>query len=187
MLRQILSWGRTRCANWENRLYMSGILSTKRLSLPDFLVIGLGDDGQYVAHGSMAAVTAKKARGGILGALPLSEADALGLDILLEAADVKRGTGQSVIKELLEQGQLIRVGTGKKGDPYQYYREPETGKMLSADLGNQSWQKETGGANGQPDRSPYRGICARCGTPTNAGDFCVMCRAKALGFVEVTQ
>jgi hypothetical protein len=87
------------------------------------LVIELTDAG-YVALGDTEAVAANEARVSILIAAPSSEADALREADLLSEAGVKRTVGQEVIKEHLEAGRLHRIGAGKKGDAYRYWRSP---------------------------------------------------------------
>jgi hypothetical protein len=88
---------------------------------PDLVVIELTPDG-YVALGTETAVAEAEARTAMLDAAPNNEADAMTEAELLMAARVKRTNGQKVIAELLGAGCLVRVGAGKKGDPYRYWK-----------------------------------------------------------------
>jgi hypothetical protein len=86
-------------------------------------------DGDYRVLGTQQDVRTLAARRTILEAVLTTEADAISLKELWEATKVPRGTGQPVIDELFESGHLRRVGAGKKGDPFRYWRPQE---MLSA-------------------------------------------------------
>jgi hypothetical protein len=97
---------------------------------PDSLVIELTDAG-YIALGDAEAVATTEARAAILNTAPTSEGEALREADLLSAADVKRTVGQGVIREHLEAGRLCRMGKGKKGDPYRYWRAPEGEKVTA--------------------------------------------------------
>jgi len=97
---------------------------------PDTLVIELTEDG-YVALGAAEAVAAQQARTTVLDAAPTCEADAITEADLVAAADVKRTVGQGAIREHLAAGRLARIGEGKRGDPYRYWR-PGHGENVSA-------------------------------------------------------
>jgi hypothetical protein len=101
---------------------------------PETLVIELTEDG-YVAHGDAEAVATQEAQAALLLTAPTSEADAMKEPDLLAAANVKRTVGQGVIREYLESGLLIRVGGGKRGDPFRYYRSAEERPKDSAGTG----------------------------------------------------
>ena len=84
-----------------------------------------------------------EARETILETVPTSEAVAMGLTMLLMVTGLGRTTAQKAIESLLEAGELRRVGEGKKGSPYRYWRptgqgdppdepEPKDGQMRSA-------------------------------------------------------
>jgi hypothetical protein len=101
---------------------------------PDVLVVELTGDG-YRALGDSAAVAEAEAREAILGAAPTSEAEAARLEDLLETTGVGRTVTQEAIKELLEAGELRRVGGGVRGDPYRYWRP--NGLDEGAEIGGQ--------------------------------------------------
>jgi hypothetical protein len=102
---------------------------------PEILVIELTDAG-YVALGDAEAVATQEARLAALKAAPDNEGAALKETDLLAAAGVKRTVGQEVLREHLAAGLMVRIGGGKRGDPYRYWRPaPGTegqGKILSA-------------------------------------------------------
>lgn len=87
---------------------------------PDLLVIELTPEG-YVSLGTETAVAEAEAREAILEAAPTSEADAMKEADLIEAAGVKRTNGRTAIEEHLDAKRLVRIGAGKRGDPYRYW------------------------------------------------------------------
>jgi hypothetical protein len=87
---------------------------------PETLVIELTDSG-YVALGDAEAVATQEARGAVLKAAPDNEGAALKEADLLAAAGVKRTVGQEVLREHLAAGLMVRIGGGKRGDPYRYW------------------------------------------------------------------
>jgi hypothetical protein len=102
---------------------------------PETLVIELTEAG-YVALGDAEAVATQEARTAVLKAAPDNEGAALKEAELIAAAGVKRTVGQEVLREHLAAGLMVRIGGGKRGDPYRYWR-PATGaegqaKILSA-------------------------------------------------------
>ena len=97
---------------------------------PDTLVIELTESG-YVALGDTEAVAAEEARAAVLMAAPANEDGAMREADLLSAADVKRTVGQGAIREHIDAGRLRRVGEGKRGDPFRYWR-PESAEKVSA-------------------------------------------------------
>jgi hypothetical protein len=100
---------------------------------PGELMIELTDQG-YVALGQSHEVEARAAEEAILAAAPQAEGDAIPLDALLEAAGTGRTTGQRVIKGLCKEGKLTRLGKGKKGDPYKFWKpSPHSGRTPSTD------------------------------------------------------
>ena len=88
---------------------------------PPKLVIELTDSG-YVAHGDSRAVAADEARRKILESAPRVEAEALDIESLIERCDVSRATAQRAVDALCQGGELVRVGGGKKGDPFRWWR-----------------------------------------------------------------
>jgi hypothetical protein len=86
--------------------------------VPEKLIIDLTDAG-YVARGSDEAVALGNAGEAIMSAL-VAAATSLTVEELTGRTEVKRGTCQRAIDRLLESGQVRRVGTGRKGDPYRY-------------------------------------------------------------------
>ena len=109
---------------------------------PDVLGVELGKDG-YKALGDSVAVAKAEAREAILEVVPTSETVAVTFDRLREIIDLGRTTIQKAIDALLGAGELRRVGEGKKGSPYRYWRParpedppdeltPKDGQMHSA-------------------------------------------------------
>ena len=92
---------------------------------PDELVIELTDEG-YKALGTKADIAEAEARNAILEAAPTAEEEAVSLDELLEATELKRTTVQNAIEALLDAGELERTGRGRRGSPYRYWRPPDS-------------------------------------------------------------
>ena len=116
------------------------IQSLSRFSeTPNELVIELTVDG-YSALGEMHTVQTKEAEEPILAATPSSEEDAICLKDLIEASGVKRATAQRAIKNLLAEAKIMELGSGKRGDPFRYWK-PEIHSAQTASLYG---QKETG-------------------------------------------
>jgi hypothetical protein len=88
---------------------------------PETLVIELMDAG-YVALGDAEAVATQEARAAVLRVAPDNEGAALKEADLLAAAGVKRTVGQEVLRGHLAAELMMRIGGGKRGDPYRYWR-----------------------------------------------------------------
>jgi hypothetical protein len=97
---------------------------------PESLALQLTPSG-YVALGSEAALAIELAKRDVLDAAPASAESALTSHELVDAAKVRRTNGQEAISALLELGQLVRNGDGKRGSPYRYWAPP-TPEFLSA-------------------------------------------------------
>ena len=110
-------------------------------------VIELTDQG-YVALGDSYIVQAKEAEELIMEVMPTSEADAITLEKLIEASEVRRGTAQKALTNLLAEGRINKLGKGKKGSPYKYWK-PEKVSATTISLGwqKQNGQEPTGGEN----------------------------------------
>ncbi len=88
---------------------------------PDLLVIEWTGDG-YVSLGTETDVAKVEAERKLLIVAPTSEADAMSEKDLFAAADVKRTVAREVLEGYLKSGQIVRIGAGKKGSPYLYWR-----------------------------------------------------------------
>jgi DNA-binding transcriptional MocR family regulator len=53
---------------------------------------------------------------------PQTETEARSLQDLVSAARVSRQTAQRALDELVREGMLNRVGKGKRGDPFRYFK-----------------------------------------------------------------
>lgn len=98
---------------------------------PETLVVEL-IEGEYVALGTETAVSVQQARQALHGALPTSPDGALTLDDLVERADLKRTTVQSALKEEVAAGAVHKEGSGKKGDPFRFWRAADTPALSAA-------------------------------------------------------
>ena len=91
---------------------------------PEHLTVELTNQG-YMAHGSSAEAARRVALEKIKAAAPDSEGDALTSKELFLAAGVARATGQRVLTDMWEAGQVSRVGEGIRGDPHLYFIREE--------------------------------------------------------------
>jgi hypothetical protein len=92
---------------------------------PETLVIELTDQG-YVALGTEGTVAVLEAKRALIERLPASEDAAVTLDSLLESIQPKvaRTVAQEALRKLADAG-VQRVGHGKRGNPYRYFRAIE--------------------------------------------------------------
>jgi DnaB-like helicase N terminal domain/AAA domain len=81
-------------------------------------------DGAYISLGDPHDAAVKAAKDSILTIAPTSEPEAADLKQLMESADVPRATAQRALKELVEEGELTKLGEGKRGKPFKYW-QPE--------------------------------------------------------------
>ncbi|QYJ14220.1 hypothetical protein Rxycam_00016 [Rubrobacter xylanophilus DSM 9941] len=91
---------------------------------PDKLVIELTDEG-YRALGDTAAFAQQQAREAILDTLPALQEHAMTTAEVVDAVR-GRGVGRTVaaatLTRLVEEGVVLRSGSGRRGDPYRYHR-----------------------------------------------------------------
>jgi DnaB-like helicase N terminal domain/AAA domain len=86
---------------------------------PNDLLIELTDAG-YILLGERRETALKDAKDAIFRIAPRVEAEAIGLEDITKAAELTRPTAQRAIDELVRDGQLIRNGKGKRGNPFRY-------------------------------------------------------------------
>ena len=110
---------------------------------PDGATVELTDEGYKLR--SKAAVAEESAVEAILRAAPSSEADAMREEDLVKAANTGRTTVQKALAGLMNTGQLLRIGTGRKRSPYQFYR-PEIHSAATRTLG--AAERNAAGASG---------------------------------------
>jgi hypothetical protein len=102
---------------------------------PNDLLIELTDAG-YIAIGERREIALKDAKDAILRLAPQGEVQALALQELASRADLTRPTAQRAIDELIRDGQLSRIGKGKRGDPFRYFI-PENRFCSTSPIGEQ--------------------------------------------------
>jgi hypothetical protein len=123
----------------NSRKSLRVIQSLSRFSeTPEELVIELTDQG-YIALGEKADVALQQARQAILATVPTSEAEAMTLEEITEAAKTARSTSQRALEELVSGGKIQKVGTGRKGSAFRYFRPEKVSAQTSSPYG----QKET--------------------------------------------
>ena len=79
-------------------------------------------EGEYRALGSGQDVKAQEARQKLLEVLPTTEGDAATIKELGEVTKAARATVQPILDEYVGKAIAARIGAGKRGDPYRYWR-----------------------------------------------------------------
>ena len=111
---------------------------------PGELVVELQEHG-YVALGDHAAVALADARGRLLADLPRSADAAISMaELVARLTGLSPSTIERARDVLMAQGDVLRRGGGRKGDPYRYWAPlpKEDGAFRSSPLGNESGQNE---------------------------------------------
>lgn len=90
-------------------------------STPERLVIELGPNG-YESMGTETAVAAKEARNAVLDVLPATAEGAKTISELMELTGAKRTILDQVLGELVADGTVHRLGLGKRGSPFKFWR-----------------------------------------------------------------
>jgi hypothetical protein len=125
----------------NNRKSLRVVQSLSRFSeTPEELVIELTEQG-YIALGEKADVALQEAREAILTTAPTSEAEAITLEQITEAAKTMRSTAQRALQELVLGGKIQKVGTGRKGNAFRYFiSEKDSAQTSSVYEQNESGQ-----------------------------------------------
>ena len=133
---------------------------------PDKLVIELTPQG-YRSLGDATAFAEKEAREAILDIMPAKAENAITMGDLVDKAkehDVKRTTAQETVLALIEQGTVMRIGAGKKGDPYLHFLSAGTLSLNTSERNKEQEEQsapvhgnhsaETPGGTGRKNVSP---------------------------------
>jgi hypothetical protein len=102
---------------------------------PSKLVIELTNDG-YKSLGDATAFAEQEAMSTIVELLPTKEGNAMTSgDVLdkLKEQDIKRTVATDALAKLTNSGGIRRMGVGKKGNPYRYYKPPLDGEKDSSE------------------------------------------------------
>jgi hypothetical protein len=102
---------------------------------PDKLVIELTEDG-YRSLGDASAFAEKEAMAAIVDLLPTKQENAMPTgEILDQLKDegVKRTAANEALIKLANSGAIKRIGEGKRGDPYRYYKPTPDGEKVSSE------------------------------------------------------
>lgn len=97
---------------------------------PREMAIELGPDG-YRSIGSPKQFATQRNDEAILAVVPANREAAKTLEDVMEAAGRRRSAVQESLSSLSESDRVQRVGVGKRGEPYRYWK-PEPGEILSA-------------------------------------------------------
>ncbi len=102
---------------------------------PSKLVIELTNDG-YKSLGDATAFAEQEAMNAIVELLPTKEENAMTSgDVLdkLKEQDIKRTVATDALAKLTSSGEIHRIGAGKKGSPYRYYKPTLDGEKGSSE------------------------------------------------------
>ncbi len=86
---------------------------------PETLVVELTDSG-YKSLGSEQALGAFRARQVLSETLPRGEEDAVTIEELIPSTGLGRTSLQEALKAMQEDGEVLRLGTGRRGDAYRF-------------------------------------------------------------------
>lgn len=103
---------------------------------PESVVVELVD-GDYVCLGSEAALAEREAEKAVFDHLPALEAEAKTFDEIQVKTEVAKTVLRDTLNRLTEEGQIARIGTGKKGAAYRWWlpTDPQTGpKFIRPEL-----------------------------------------------------
>lgn len=134
---------------------------------PDKLVIELVD-GAYRSLGDATAFAEKEAVGAIEEVLPASEEHAIPTaEIMdkLKERNIGRTTASTALSNLANFDTIIRVGAGKRGDPYRYYKPVRENLSIGTPAGSE--RKKTHEDQDDPDspESPNQFLSIGTSTP----------------------
>jgi hypothetical protein len=87
---------------------------------PAELVIELTEKG-FVALGDSQCGAVKEAKEATVAVVPISEAEAMTVKELAKLVEIPRTTLQRCLEELVAEGNIVRVGDGKRASPFQYF------------------------------------------------------------------
>jgi hypothetical protein len=98
---------------------------------PDKLIIELTNVG-YAARGSEKQIKFRETLDELKALIPDNPDHAVEESKLIDGVDAGRDTVRSTLNTLRDRGEVDRIGEGKKGSPYRYYRPlPTSVEMLS--------------------------------------------------------
>jgi predicted ATP-dependent serine protease len=110
---------------------------------PADTLIELTDSG-YISLGDPHEAALKEARDSILRNSTTSEEEAIDLKGLMESTKLPRATAQRAVKDLADEGALLKVGEGKRGKSFRYFL-PENRFCPTSNIeGQKKSIKETG-------------------------------------------
>ena len=102
---------------------------------PSELLMDLQGDG-YVSLGDPEEAALRAAKECILAEAPKSESNAVDLKELAESAKASRATAQRAVEDLCGEGLLGKIGRGKRGSPFRYFK-PENRFCPTSNVGRQ--------------------------------------------------
>ena len=97
------------------------IRAVSRLCAMDDLLIELTDAG-YRSLGAPGEAAKEQAVADVLAGIPDSEEDAATIQDLVKSSGKTRAHLQRMLDALSEDGKILRLGKGRKKDPYRYFR-----------------------------------------------------------------
>jgi hypothetical protein len=108
--------------NGRSRRSVRALYALSRFSeTPAELLIELKGDA-YISLGAPREAALREIKDSILAVAPKSESEAVDLKELAKGAEASRATAQRAVEELCGEGLMARVGEGKRGKPFRYFR-----------------------------------------------------------------
>jgi len=126
--------------NGNSRKSVRALNALSRFSeTPAELLIELNGDA-YISLGEPREAALRETKDSILADAPKSESEAVDLKELAKGVGASRASAQRAVEELCGEGMIRRVGEGKRGKPFRYFRLENP----SCPTSNIEGQKESG-------------------------------------------
>jgi hypothetical protein len=135
---------------------------------PDKLVVELTDEG-YRSLGDASAFAEKEAMKFIEDLLPARPEKAMKTDEVLDKLkehDIKRTVANDALAKLTTSGTIRRIGEGKKGDPYRYYKPFSEAEKDSSALKDGVPEERKNGHDPDGMKGETRALILSSGTAT---------------------
>ena len=97
---------------------------------PQELLIELTDNG-YESRGEPDKAAFEETKQWLLSSAPIGESEAVALKDLIAGSKYPRASVHRAAEELHQQGMLNRIGRGKRGEPFRYFRAANEGDRVN--------------------------------------------------------
>jgi hypothetical protein len=138
---------------------------------PEKLVVELTDEG-YRSLGDASAFAEKEAMKAIVDLLPARPENSMKTDEILDKLkehDIKRTVANEALTKLTTAGTIRRIGEGKRGDPYRYYKPVSEEERVSSSYKGGVPEERNNGHDPDETREETKALILSSGTSTYSG------------------